>query len=250
MMAGAGVFSTLQPAAVLPGYAAWPVIDYANLSRNTVTSIQMVQDVIHQVTQIQNQLNQYMAQLQSLQSLDQLTFRQVKVLIQANTDELNRVLNDMDAIGYSLNQIKTQYHDLFPQDNDFSGVDLAGYEEYYREWNKELNESARTAMESQAVIERSKQYNQEAAEILARSTGAEGEVRQLQAQNQMLGMMSSQIGDLTQILATSGRVAATAAARSAAEKAVDQELNRRSSEGYNDWESPGPVADNMPSLQR
>jgi len=31
---------------------------------------------------------------------------------------------------------------------------------------------------------------------------------------------------------------------------VDEELNKKASEGYNDWESPGPVHETMPSIKK
>ncbi len=212
--------------------AAMPVIDAANLSRNTVTSLQMIQDVAHQVTQIQNQIMQYEAMLQSLRSLDQQTFNQVRVLLQMQTEEYNQLFSDLNTIGYSLGQIETEFNQLFPQGSDWNNIDFSQFEQYFRDWNGELKESAEKSMEAQTLVSKTQQYNDEINDILARSAGAEGEVRQLQAQNQMTAVLSQQLVDLTTTLATSGRVSATLAARAAAQEDASIEIKRRAVQGW------------------
>jgi len=213
-------------------HAVWPVIDAANLSRNTVTSVQMVQDVLHQVTQIQNQIRQYEATLQSLQSLDASTWQQVQSLLRAQTGEFNELFYNLDAIGYNLSQIDNQFNTLFPERTDWEDIDTADFEQYYRDWNTELNESAKTAMKAQASIARVQDYNDEVQAILSRSGGAQGEVRQMQAQNQMLAVINNQLGDLTGTISASGRITATMAAKTAAREEAERELNRRAIENY------------------
>lgn len=232
-------FLSLLPVGVR---AAWPVIDVANLSRNTVTSLQMIQDVAHQVTQIQNQIMQYEAMLQSLKSLDAQAYNQVRVLLQMQTDEYNQLFTDLNTIGYSLGQIDSEFNQLFPQGTDWNNVDYAQFKQYYQDWNKELSKSAHKAMEAQTLVSKTQQYNNEVNDILSRSMGAEGEVRQLQAQNQMTGILSQQLGDLTSTLATSGRLSATLAAKAAAKEDASAEFKRRMINGYG-----GERTDHRPS---
>lgn len=208
------------------------VIDAANLSKNTVTSIQMVQDVMHQVTQINNQIQQYQAMLQSLQTLDTNTFNQVKSLLDAQTNEFNQIYSNVDAIGYGLSGIDSQFNQLFPKNTDWNSIQFNQFEQYYKDWNKELSESARTSMQAQTAVQRTQQYNNEIASILARSQVADGEVRQLQAQNQMMGVLSQQLGDLTSNIASAGRVSATMAARAAAQEESQMEFKKRITSGY------------------
>ncbi len=222
--------------------AAWPVIDAANLSRNTITSLQTIQDVAHQVTQIQNQIRQYEAMLQTLQSLDSQAFNQVKSLLQSQTDEYNQLFNDLNSIGYSLGQIDSEFNQLFPQGTDWNTIDFSQFEGYFQNWNQELSESAKTAMEAQTLVSKTQQYNDEVNDILSRSMGADGEVRQLQAQNQMMGILSQQLGDLTGNLAASGRLTATLAAQAAAKEDASAEFKRRMVNGYG-----GERTDHRPS---
>ncbi len=206
--------------------AAISVIDISNLSRNTVTSIQMVQDVAHQVTQIQNQIRQYEALLESLKRLDKSTYHQVKNLVRAQTDDYNQIFGDIDKIGFGLNDIGNQFNQLFPADSNWENIPYASYGGYYKNWTEMLKESAETAMKAQSVVERTIDYNSEIEEILKSSEAAGGEVRQLQAQNQMIAVLSQQMSDLTTALAANGRVASSAAAKAAAEEEAKRAKNR------------------------
>ncbi|MEC9487769.1 MAG: type IV secretion system protein [Prosthecochloris sp.] len=230
---------------------AWPVIDVANLNRNTVTSVQMVQDVIHQVTQIENQIRQYEAQLRMLRRLDGSSFSEVSRILDANMRDLSSVLREMNGIGYDLGEIEHELDTLFPQGDEWAAVELEEYDDYYRKWNRELGESARTAMRAQAVIERTQEYTEEASEILSRSAAAEGHVEQLQAQNQMLGVVSGQIGDLTRTIAASERVAATAAAVSAKEREAEMRLHKKMISDYANVDiAPEPLYRELPKLKK
>jgi type IV secretion system protein TrbJ len=232
-------------------FGAWPVIDVANLQRNTVTSVQMVQDVIHQVTQIENQIRQYEAQLQSLRRFDDDVFDEVGRILEWNLRDLDAVLREMNGIGYDLRGVNDELDELFPRGDAWEDVGLEEYEEYYREWDRELGESARTAMRAQAVVERTRAYHEEAAEILSRSAGAEGHVQQLQAQNQMLGMMSAQIGDLTHVIAASERVAATAAAVSAKEREAERLFHQKMISDYMNVDiTAEPLYEELPKHKR
>jgi len=87
-------------------------------------------------------------------------------------------------------------------------------------------------MKAQSVIERSKNYNDQAASILESSNGADGEVRQLQANNQMLGIVSAQLNGLTENLAASSRITATAAAEAAQRREAEQAYRNKLMTGY------------------
>lgn len=229
-VAGIGVVGScsFQPDAL----AAWPVIDVSNLSRNTITSLQMVQDVAHQITQIENQIRQYQAMLQSMKSLDSISYNQVRTLTQAQTNEFNDVFYALESIGYSLNRIDGEYNSIYPQGSDWNNISYSDYEQYYRAWNRELSLSAKTAMKAQSSVQRTRAYNDEIAAILARSDGAEGQVQQLQAQNQLLAVMGNQLGDLSGTLASSGRITANMAAQAAAQREADLNMREHAISGY------------------
>jgi conjugal transfer/entry exclusion protein len=72
----------------------------------------------------------------------------------------------------------------------------------------------------------------ETLDILNRSAGADGEVRQLQSTNQMLGIVSAQLGGLTENLATSTRLTAMMAAEEAQRREAAAAYNLKLLEGF------------------
>ena len=84
--------------------------------------------------------------------------------------------------------------------------------------------------------------------ILADSASENGEVRQLQAQNQMLAALSAQLNGITGALTTAGRVTATAAASDAAEKSLAAEQSDRLRQGYTNMGPPVQAIQTLPSI--
>ncbi len=215
----------------------FPVVDITNLTQNLISATNAVQQVAHDVTQITNQVQQIQYQVQSLQTLGEGSFEQLTGNLEMQLGELDLLYRSVDGISFQLNQVQEQYNNLFPA----SGVaNTDNYVNYFQAWQQELSDSALTAMKAQATINRISQSNMEARTILIQSKNAAGEVRQLQATNEMLSVLSHQMGEVTQTLSASGRVTATAAAVNAAEKQAQMRAKQRLIENYSD-KGPPPV---------
>ena len=204
--------------------AALPVIDLSNLQQSTLMAARIA-------SQIQNQLEQIRNQERTLTRLPNSTFGPIKGIYDNNTRDLNGLIADVQGISFDLNQIDGQFNQLYPT-GTWDNVNRSQYEQYFQNWNKELTEAAKTAMKAQSVLERSRNYNDQAASILANSNGADGEVRQLQANNQMLGLVSAQLNGLTENLAVSSRITATAAAEAAQRREAEQAYRNKLMTGY------------------
>jgi P-type conjugative transfer protein TrbJ len=239
LFAATPVLPYMQPEA----QAALTVIDISNLQQNTLTAVRTAE-------QIQNQLEQIRNQVRSLQTLPAATFGPVKSIYDSNMQELNGLLSDVQGISFNLNQIDGQFNQLFPQ-GSWDQIDFSRYEQYYRDWTKELSEASKTAMKAQSVVERSQAYNNEAAAILSSSAAADGEVRQLQSTNQMLGIMAGQLDGLTQTLAVSARVSAMAAAQAANREEAERAFTTQMWSGYGNVDKQAnPKYTNMPNLKQ
>jgi P-type conjugative transfer protein TrbJ len=223
--------------------AALTVIDISNLKQNTLTAVRTAE-------QIQNQIEQIRNQVRSLQTLPAATFGPVKSIYDSNMQELNGLLSDVQGISFDLNQIDGQFNQLFPQ-GSWDQIDFSRYEQYYRDWTKELSEASKIAMKAQSVVERSQAYNNQAAAILNSSAAADGEVRQLQSTNQMLGIMSGQLDGLTQTLAVSARVSAMAAAQAANREEAERAFSTQMWSGYGSVDKQANAKyTNMPNLKQ
>jgi P-type conjugative transfer protein TrbJ len=223
-------------------HAAMPVVDISNLQQNTLTAVRTAQ-------QIQNQIEQIRNQVRTLQTFSASSYSPLTTIYASNMRELDGLLADVQGIGFDLSRIDAQFNELFPE-GQWSQVDQSRYRDYYEDWNRELTEAARLSMKSQSAIQRSQAYNNEAAAILSRSAGADGEVRQLQATNQMLGVMAGQMDGLTQTLAFNARVSATAAASAAQKEEAERAFSRQMWNGYGNADAKAtPKYTNMPSLK-
>jgi P-type conjugative transfer protein TrbJ len=232
---------------VVPGLqhdaqAALTVIDLSNLQQNTLTAVRTAQQIENQIEQIRNQVR-------SLQTLSASTFSPLTGIYASNMRELDGLLADVQGISFDLNRIDSQFDQLFPE-GQWGTIDQNQYQKYYQDWNRELSEAAKVSMKSQSVIQRSQAYNNEAAAILSRSAGADGQVRQIQATNQMLGIMSGQLDGLTQSLAFSARVTATAAATAAQKEEAERAFSTQMWSDYGGWKSSGAKYNNMPDLKK
>ena len=222
--------------------AALTVIDLSNLQQNTLTAARTAQQIENQIEQIRNQVR-------SLQTFSASSFSPLTGIYSSNMRELDGLLADVKGISFDLGKIDTQFNQLFPE-GTWDHIDPNQYQKYYQDWNRELSEAAKVSMKSQSVIQRSQAYNNEAAAILSRSAGADGQVRQLQATNQMLGIMASQLDGLTQNLAFSARVAATAAATAAQKEEAERAFSQQMWSDYGGWKSSGAKYNNMPDLKK
>ncbi len=217
----------------------FPVIDIAGLTQNVITAVQTVQEVKNSFDSIGNQL-------QSLRSLDPSSFRQIETLVSDNFQEINTLLANIQGIGFSVGNIAAQYDQLFQA--NWSNVSPNDYGNFYQNWSDELSSSAKAAMEAQAVVGNTQRVNNEVMRILADSAAENGEVRQLQAQNQMLAALSAQLNGITGALTTAGRVTATAAASDAAEQSIASDQANRVRQGYTDRGAPRNVLGQLPKL--
>jgi P-type conjugative transfer protein TrbJ len=239
LLTAAPVLPFMQPDA----QAALTVIDISNLQQNTLTAVRTAE-------QIQNQLEQIRNQVRSLQMLPASTFGPVKSIYDSNMQELNGLLSDVQGISFDLNRIDGQFNQLFPQ-GSWDQIDFSRYEQYYRDWTKELSDASKIAMKAQSVVERSQAYNNQAAAILNQSASADGEVRQLQSTNQMLGIMAGQLDGLTQTLAVSARVSAMAAAQAANREEAERAFSTQMWSDYGNVDKqPNAKYTNMPNLKQ
>jgi type IV secretion system protein TrbJ len=240
VLAGLFFSPVLDMVTVNEATAAVTVIDLTNLKQNTLTAVRAAQ-------QIQNQLSMISNQVKTLTMLPGETYGAVKGIYEGNMKELNGIIADVKGISFDLNQISSQYDQLYPQ-GQWSNMSTGQYADIFRKWNTELANAAKVAMKGQSVLERSQDYNNEAIAILNRSSGADGEVRQLQSTNQMLGIVSAQLGGMTENLATSSRITAMMAAEEAQRRQASAAWNAKLMKGFGGYDTTVHGV-NLPDIQ-
>ncbi len=194
-----------------------PVLDAASLARAVIDGTQQAIQITNQGIQIKQNIEELKQGYQSLQQLDPSAFDALLEASQFQSIELQKMINQAREVSYNIDHIKKQIEILFPNDTEMTNMTSAEYESYHQKWTETLMDSAKVAMESQTSIARINQRNDEIQKILTRSNKADGEVRQIQANTQMLSVVSQQLNDLHETMALSGRTTAMMAAQSSAE---------------------------------
>lgn len=227
--------------------AQFAVIDASNIAQSIKTVLNTAQTVSNTYTQIQNQKTQIENELQTLKSIDPRTFSSLMTLIDQGKLTYGMIQNDIDSMGFTVQQINRDFDGLFPKDKTkWKNVKYSDYDTYYTRWNTELTASSKSADRAQASIEFIERNNAAIASILSQAQGANGEVRQLQLINQQLALIHSRLGDLVQNIATMGRIASNMAASSAGEKLLLREAKLRRRDGYTSRGAPARVLNRLP----
>jgi conjugal transfer/entry exclusion protein len=165
-----------------------------------------------------------------LSQLDPQSFEELVQLLDSNEMSFEVLAGDVNSIGYTLQQVNTDFQDAFSR--DYSKLAPDAFDGLYKRWADEILASARVAARSQATLSTLETNTHQAKAILSRSASSAGEVAQMQAIVQMLGLIQGQTTSVIQSLTTTGRVLTTTAATTAAERHLARERRARSLANY------------------
>lgn len=211
-------------------------------------------ELIQQGISLANQLHQLEAQVnltrQTLRQLDPRGFNGISSLLDAYNNTrytMQSITGQVNAIRYSIAEVNTDFDRLFPRNRKgWRGTSADQANARFDEWNSEITGASLVAMRAQTRLADVQQLNSQATMVLASSRGADGEVRQLQALNQMLAIVQTQMSTLIQLLSTGSRVSADLAASSAGEKMMVREAKSRRRENYKFKGAPPKKLTRMP----
>jgi type IV secretion system protein TrbJ len=198
-------------------YAQFAVFDPVNLIQNILSVLQQIETNVKEATQIENEIK-------SLKLLGSSEFLAIDTLLKKNIKDLNDLLASVKGISYTMDKINTQYDAIFPDNTAWDAAKLSKYPTYARDWNNQTTNSIKDAMRAQSILSRIVSTNNQVMGILSDVSGSDGEVRQIQASNEILAQMSSQLGDITQSLAVSSRMTATALAADESHRAASRQI--------------------------
>jgi P-type conjugative transfer protein TrbJ len=230
--------------AIVPFTNAWPRPAHADLFGGDVAVLSgILAQSVQTVTQLKSQLDQWDKQIQytreTLARLNPTSYSDLLALYHETKAARVKLLNDVNAIGYDVDQVNTSFRRMFPKNQqEWRASSVAEAQQRASSWHEELTSASLVAMRVQAGVFDIDRHNARAEEALNASKTGGGEVRQLQAITQMLSVMQQQIGNLVQLLSTGGRVSAGLAASDTAEKMRVQEARRRRGLNYTDMGPP------------
>lgn len=239
-------------------FGQWAVFDASNFQRNVITAKNSAQTVVNQVQQIEYQIRMINNQVKALERLSDSDFWASSGVLDKQLHKLegvaSRVLDaDRRIAGVidSINIFTTPKIDIpgggqnparagVPgggQNPARAGVPGGGQNptrthptsqptltaERLNSWEQDLVAATQAALDSQATIEEVRLFTEQARDVLSQSAQADGQVRQMQSTNLMLGIISTQLGSLAM---STGGAARLAAADTSVETAKEASLRQ------------------------
>ncbi|HUZ66478.1 MAG TPA: P-type conjugative transfer protein TrbJ [Beijerinckiaceae bacterium] len=194
----------------IPARADGLVFDPWNYSQNVLTAARTLQQIDNQITALQNQAQMLVNQARNLASLPTSSLQ----AIQQSMAQTQQLLGQAQRIAYDVTQIdqafSTQYGAASPSASDQALIagaqtrwqnSMAGFQDALRVQAGVVQDLAVTRAQTSALV--------------SASQSAQGALQASQAGDQLLALQSTQLADLTALLASQGRAQSLEMARHA-----------------------------------
>ncbi|EQB33558.1 type IV secretion system protein [Sphingobium ummariense] len=210
-----GAITTTALTPIAPAYAAMPVIDVKALAQ----MVKQVKAATDQVTALKSQLQ---AQTRMLNKITTDISPDLSEII----NDATSIMRDANGIGYNAKNLTSQMDQIYPR--DLLGSSWDQIQTHQQDWEARSRDTRREAMEAQNAIAMSQGRTQDSVSRAVRaSQGADGQTAAIQATNQLLAALSTQLTGLQTLLITQMRAAETANAQRSAEQAAAKALHRK-----------------------
>src|SRR5665213_236778 len=209
-LAGGMTATLLQPAT-----AQVTVIDPIAIAQ----AVKQVSQQLQQIAQLEAQLNNEAAMLRSLGT--NVTGPLLTINAQAT-----QLLQQAQGIGYNSQNVAQQYSQVYPA--NMEGMSFAQIIQALASWQTNSRQTLQQAMATQNQIVQSQTVTANAVNgAVAASQGAAGQTGAIQATNQLLAALSTQLTQLQTILITQARATQTAEAQAQAAQAAGAAESQR-----------------------
>ena len=206
---GAAVF------AITPAQAQRIVYDPSNHAQAILQATRALQTVNNQIRQLQNEA-------QMLASLN----LQMAPELQDAIGNARELFEQAQAVRYNLSSIAQEIETLYP--DDFQSLNLDNVLTQSDAWMGESRTSLEALMRQQARAAEAIGGTQgQVRRALGASAGASGQTSAIQASNQMLGVLSTQLAELQALQIAQSRALATERLEQEAREARAREIRRQ-----------------------
>ncbi|MGA8171504.1 MAG: P-type conjugative transfer protein TrbJ [Methylocystis sp.] len=207
---GLALAIALSLSPVSPVQAQFVVFDPSNYAQNIMTAAHTLQQINNQITSLQNQARSLLNQTKNLTNLPYSSLQAV----QQSLTQTQQLLSQAQRIAYNIQQIDHAFSTQYGPVNSSSSWSalVAGAQQ---RWQNSLA-SFQDAMRVQAgIVQAIDTSRSQAGALVSSSQSAVGALQSSQAGNQLLGLQSKQLADVTALLASQGRAQSLEMARTA-----------------------------------
>lgn len=192
----------------------------------TVIDPGAIAQAIKQVSQQLAQIQLLQAQLSNQAAMLQRLGTDVTGPLAAITAQATQLLRQAQGIGYNSQNLVQQYEQIYPA--TMQGLSFAQTGQALTTWQANSRQTLQEAMATQNQVVQAQPATAAAVNgAVAASQSAAGETAAVQATNQLLAALSTQLTELQTILITSGRAAQTAQAQAQAAQAAGAAESQR-----------------------
>jgi len=185
------------------------------------------------ITQAETQVQQGLAQIQQLeaQTANQLAMLQklqtdVTAPLLKITGQATSILQQAQGLGYSSQNLAQQFQQVYP--TSMAGASLAQTQAALASWRTNSSQTLQQAMTLQnQIVQAQPSTTSATAAAIKASQGAAGQTAAIQATNQLLATLSSQLTQLQTLLISEARAQQTAAAATQAAPTVGSADSQR-----------------------
>ncbi len=172
--------------------------------------------IFNQLIQINQSRRDLKMQLEQLKKLENITESMIQGMGSLSWDTIQKLLDSLYAgdevdrlvteISYDQNQVFMEYDNLFPSQSEWSSLSEDEQEAYVAQWVEELRLSRQNALLAQSKVT---DYRNILRDILSYSDLEPTTEILLQQTNQILAIISNQLWELAEVVATGERAAIT-----------------------------------------
>lgn len=199
---------TLSPG----GTSAFDIVyDPSNYAQNVLTAARALQQINNQITSLANQTQMLINQAKHLASLPTSVLSQ----IEGNFAEMKRLMGEADKLAYNVSNIESQFSSTF-QNFAVGKSDAQLIASARERWQQSLSAYEHSLKAGATAVQNLDSTRSQTSTLVSSSQSAVGVLQATQAGNQLLGVQTSQLADLTAMLAAQGRANVLEKSRQAA----------------------------------
>lgn len=213
---------------VVPANAQWIVYDPTNFSQNVLTAARELQQVNNEIQSLENQATMLINQAKNLASLPYSSVAQ----LEASITRTEQLLSQAQGIAYDVNTISQAFTQVYPQSYASTTSTTQLLADAQARW-----QNARAAYQDSMNVQAGVVQNLDNARtqinaLISSSQSASGALQAAQSGNQIMGLATQQLADLTGVIAAMARAQSLDAATKLESKAeAQQQLNNFLNEG-------------------
>lgn len=205
----AGVAALSIVAAGAPARAQWIVFDPTNFGQNVLTAARELQQVNNEIQMLENQATSLINQARNLASLPYSSLAQ----LQQQITQTQQLLAQAQRIAYSVTTIDQAFTQTYPQAYSSSTSSQQLLADAQTRWQNALTSFQDTMHVQAGVVTNLNNTRTQINALVSSSQSATGALQAAQSGNQLVALQTTQLADLTALMASIARAQSLDAAR-------------------------------------